>query len=87
MWNQIPETFDIIIDDGLHTYEANMCFLRNSYHKLKQDGIYIIEDIVNNYINVNNFENALKDMNLKYQLLNIPNSNNYHDNMLYIIFT
>lgn len=45
MWNKIPEDFDIIIDDGLHTSDANRTFLVNSYHKLRDGGIYIIEDI------------------------------------------
>lgn len=47
MWNQIPEEFDIIIDDGLHEAHANITFFENSFHKLKKGGIYIIEDILN----------------------------------------
>ena len=39
--------FDIIIEDGLHTFEANKCFFENSIHKVKRGGIYIIEDITN----------------------------------------
>lgn len=42
--------FDIMIEDGLHTFEANKIFFENSIHKLKNGGIYIIEDIKNDEI-------------------------------------
>jgi len=47
MWIEqlLEENFDIIIEDGLHTFEANVCFFENSIHKLKDNGYYIIEDI------------------------------------------
>lgn len=44
MWESLPD-MDIIIDDGLHTFEANVTFFENSIHKLKPTGIFIIEDI------------------------------------------
>ena len=40
-----PALFDIILDDGLHTPEANSFFLDRAWHMLKPGGIYIIEDI------------------------------------------
>ena len=36
--------FDIIIDDGLHTPEANAKTLKNFWPLLKPDGIYFVED-------------------------------------------
>jgi hypothetical protein len=47
MWTEIGDDviFDIIIDDGLHTPEANHTFALNSHHKLKPGGLYIIEDV------------------------------------------
>jgi len=68
LWKNMEEkTFDIIIDDGPHTYTSNILFYKNSVHKLKQNGIYIIEDInldfidqlfdeIKNYNNDNNIE-------------------------------
>lgn len=47
MWADLgSEQFDIIIEDGLHEYEANMCFLRNSWDRVKPGGVYIIEDLL-----------------------------------------
>jgi hypothetical protein len=47
MWKEpeLQEQFDIIVDDGLHQYEAGKCFFENSVHKLKVGGFYIIEDV------------------------------------------
>ena len=46
MWSNIGvNNFDIIIDDGLHTYDAGKCMFDNSFNKLRVGGIYIIEDV------------------------------------------
>ena len=46
MWSKVNlNNFDLIIDDGLHTFDANIIFFLNSFEKLKKNGIYIIEDI------------------------------------------
>jgi hypothetical protein len=48
LWFHDPvlhDEFDILIEDGLHTYDANKCFFENSCHKLKIGGVYCIEDI------------------------------------------
>jgi hypothetical protein len=46
MWNEINhDSFDLIIDDGLHTFDAGICFFENSIDQLSSDGIYIIEDV------------------------------------------
>jgi hypothetical protein len=37
---------DIIIEDGLHTFEANVSFLEGSLDHLRPGGIYICEDIM-----------------------------------------
>lgn len=36
---------DVIIDDGLHKFFAGKCFFENMITTLRQDGIYIIEDV------------------------------------------
>ncbi len=56
--------FDLMIDDGLHTFNAAECFLENSFYKLKPKGIYIIEDVITTYIN--NYINFLDKLKYKY---------------------
>jgi hypothetical protein len=91
MWDEpdLQENFDIIIEDGLHEFHANVCFLENSIHKLKQNGFYIIEDI--RYNEENLFKNKIKEWEDKYigysfTLLKIPSLTNYHDNTLLVVF-
>ncbi len=36
---------DVVIEDGLHTLEANVSFLEGSLEHLRPGGIYVIEDI------------------------------------------
>jgi len=52
MWNNIgTNNFDLMIDDGLHSLEAGICLFENSYDKLREGGIYIIEDVDPSYLN------------------------------------
>lgn len=48
LWN-LPElgtqTFDIIIEDGLHEFEAQYRFMKQSLHKVRENGVYICEDV------------------------------------------
>jgi hypothetical protein len=39
------QTFDLIIDDGAHEWEAQLKTLTNCYPHLRADGLYVIEDI------------------------------------------
>ena len=42
--NLKPNTVDIIIDDGMHEFKANITLFENTKHLLKDNGIYVIED-------------------------------------------
>jgi len=69
MWNKINlENFDLIIDDGLHNYEAGITLFKNSFDKLKKDGIYIIEDVSNKYLE--HLIDDLKEFNPEVVILN-----------------
>lgn len=50
MWEEneelSKEKFNIIIEDGLHKFEANVVFFENSIDHLAINGIFIIEDII-----------------------------------------
>ena len=90
MWSEpgLQDDFDIIIEDGLHTFDANVCFFENSIHKLKPNGYFIIEDIKKNeeYL----FENKIKQWKCQYvdclfTLLKIPSHNNYDNTLLVVV--
>ena len=97
MWNnpELEGEFDIIIEDGLHTFEANITFFENSIHKLKRNGIYIIEDIDSKPYNngLYSFKKIIPALKNKYpdltfQLLEIPSGGKKErssDNTLMII--
>ena len=91
MWNnpQLNDDFDIIIDDGLHDFTANVCFFENSIHKLKSNGYFIIEDIINRQKHL--FYDKIKEWEQKYSglqfnLLSIPSTQNNWDNNLLVVY-
>jgi hypothetical protein len=47
MWANasLSHEFDIVIEDGLHTFEANISFLEGSIHRVRRGGYYIVEDV------------------------------------------
>jgi len=70
MWRQCNvDEFDLMIDDGLHTFEAGACLFSNSFQKLKNGGLYIIEDV--NVYNLIEFKNFLGGKGLNYDLVNL----------------
>jgi len=90
MWDNplLKDGFDIIVEDGLHTYNANVSFFENSIHKLNPNGYYIIEDILNE--NAPLFINKISEWEVKYpgldfELINIPSLVNTFDNRLLVI--
>lgn len=45
-WQGIGETdFDLMVDDGLHTFEAGKCLFLHSIGRLRSEGVYVIEDV------------------------------------------
>jgi SAM-dependent methyltransferase len=90
MWADylLQDGFDIIIEDGLHEFNANVCFFENSIHKLNPGGYFIIEDIQTN--NEQSFINKMKEWEGQYThcsftFLKIPSSINYCDNNLLVV--
>lgn len=91
LWSQpdLQSGMDIIIDDGLHTFDANTSFLDGSLEHLRPGGVYIIEDIHQNMIE--RWHNQLETIyskqfpNHDFALLEVPNSSNQSDNNLLII--
>jgi len=45
-WQQVRvDNFDLMVDDGLHTFEAGSTLFTHSIDKLASHGIYVIEDV------------------------------------------
>ncbi len=85
LWKAIhTNELDLIIDDGLHTFEAGVCLFEHSFSKLRQCGIYIIEDVsVHSMVN---FRSYFKSKNYKVEFVNLyrPNAP-LGDNSLIVI--
>jgi hypothetical protein len=89
MWakTDLIDNFDIIIEDGLHTFDANKCFFEHSIHKLKKHGVYIIEDIASS--DLPKFSDQLAVWtamypHIEFKILTIPHRANRHDNNLLV---
>jgi SAM-dependent methyltransferase len=88
IWNlwmtELPDIqFDIILDDGLHLFEANRVFFENSFHKLKEGGLYIIEDIFDN-VQLDLANRYFANLPYRYHIVQLP-SEICSDNTLVII--
>lgn len=70
--NKITVEFDLVIDDGLHKFDANICLFENFFYKVKKDGYYIIEDVTLNdqKLFYKYFNNSL--LNVQFVSLNSP---------------
>jgi hypothetical protein len=76
--------FDIIIDDGLHDYNANICLFENSFKFLEKKGIYIIEDVF--FKDKNKFFQYFKNSNYNFSIVDIFHKKNISNNCLVIIY-
>ena len=90
LWNQpeLHDTFDIIIEDGLHTFEANVCFFEHSIHKVKPNGYYIIEDILFSEMKlflIKIEEWKTRFPSFSFDMMAIPSKRNPYDNNLLVI--
>ena len=90
LWNQpeLHDLFDIIIEDGLHTFEANVCFFEHSIHKVKPNGYYIIEDILFSEMKlflIKIEEWKIRFPSFSFDMMAIPSKRNPYDNNLLVI--
>ena len=84
MFNEINvENFDIILEDGLHEFNANICFFENSIEYLSSNGTYIIEDVY--YKDQKKFINYFKDLNYNFSIIDIYHEENIANNCVIIV--
>ena len=77
------ETFDIILEDGLHEYNANICFFENSIKYLSDDGVYIIEDVY--YKDKEKFIKYFNNTNYNYSIIDIFHKKNIANNCVVMV--
>jgi hypothetical protein len=90
LWSrpELQEPFDIMVEDGLHTYDANICFLVHSLHKLSPGGYYIMEDIVHHRLEQYAQwirENRDKYPDYTFELIVMQSTVNTFDNCLMVV--
>ena len=75
--------FDVILEDGLHEYNANICFFENSIEHLSEDGTYIIEDIF--YKDKDKFINYFNNTSYNYSIIDIYHKYNIANNCVIVV--
>ena len=77
------DKFDVILEDGLHEFNANICFFENAINFLEDDGTYIIEDVY--YKDKIKFKNYFKDLNYNFSIVDIFHKENIANNCIILI--
>ena len=91
MWQEdgIRDGVDILIEDGLHTFDANTTFLEESLAHLKPGGFYVIEDVATSLLP--QWRERIESLYVgrfhgtQIAVVSIPNHLNSVDNNLIII--
>jgi lipopolysaccharide biosynthesis glycosyltransferase len=77
-------SFDLMIDDGLHTFDAAKNLLENSFEFLSETGLYIIEDV--HYPEVLKYESYLRSKKYLFRIIAINRKDHViGDNVLILI--
>jgi hypothetical protein len=90
LWShpELRDGVDIIIEDGLHTFDANVSFLEGSLDRLRPGGIYITEDILGDC--VEDWYDRLETVYSKryptyeFALVSVPDPGNQANNLLVV---
>jgi len=84
IFDQLTDTFDIIIDDGPHTLESQCFFLKHYVEKLNPNGLLIIEDI-QSMTNAQILKDILpKSMNKNIEIIDLIHKKNRYDDILMV---
>ena len=77
--------FDILIDDGPHTLDSMIFFVKHYLPLLKDDGILVIEDIPNiNWTNILT-ENTPHELRQYISVVDLRNIKNRWDDIMFVI--
>lgn len=80
------DSFDIIIDDGLHHFPTNLNVMKSLLYKIKPGGYYVIEDIINHEYDPDAVSQVFKDLDgYNYEFIRLDNPRNNIDNNLLVV--
>lgn len=91
LWAQpaLQAGMDVIIEDGMHTFEGSVSFLEGSIGQLRPGGIYVIEDIakqtLGRWLNELETNYPTRFPSHDFALVELPDSFNRHSNNLLIV--
>ena len=77
------DKFDVILEDGLHEYNANICFFENAIQYLSENGTYIIEDVY--YKDQIKFIKYFDQKPYNFSIIDIYHEKNISNNCILII--
>ena len=86
LWKNIKvKQFDLMLDDGLHTFEAGKTLFEHSINYLSEEGIYIVEDVAPQDLLL--FKSYFSDKDFKVQYISLmrPSMPILSDNNLVVI--
>jgi hypothetical protein len=85
LWSQpgLCDGVDLLVEDGLHTFDANISFLDGSLDRVRVGGFYVIEDV--GLETIGQWRRVLEDYatrfsDFEFALLMLPNPTNGQDN-------
>jgi hypothetical protein len=82
--NSLPN-FDIIIDDGPHTLESQVSFIKQYLPKLNDGGVLVIEDVQDpSYLEILK-QNTPEEYHSKVEMLDLRFARNRYDDLLFVI--
>jgi hypothetical protein len=92
LWSE-PELqgsgMDIIIEDGLHSFEANVSFLEGSLQHLRPGGFYVVEDIhrttLARWAELLGTDYTARFQGYEFALVDVPNLHNPDSNNLLLV--
>ena len=77
------DSFDVVIDDGLHTYSAGKNLFVHLFDSLASGGLYIIEDVV--FFDVVSYIKFFSQLNISFQIVEFISDAGLLDDRLILI--
>jgi hypothetical protein len=75
LWDEMEAVrFCLMIDDGLHTFDAGTILFENSFRMLRDGGVYVIEDV--NVNDTHKFRNYFRSRGLCCDIVSFKSGNN-----------